>query len=85
MNVDMATKKKDSTGPTFEEALKRLETIVDSLERGDLPLEEALHMYEEGIALSKTCAEKLNQAEVVLQRLQKDVEGRFSLTDEELE
>ena len=81
----MATKKKDPVGPTFEEALSRLESIVESLERGDLPLEESLRLYEEGITLSKTCAEKLNQAEVVLQRLQKDVEGRFSLTDEELE
>jgi exodeoxyribonuclease VII small subunit len=81
----MPAKKKEGTGPTFEEALKRLETIVDALESGDVPLEESLRLYEEGIALSKTCADKLSQAEVVLQRLQKDVEGRFSLTDEELE
>jgi exodeoxyribonuclease VII small subunit len=81
----MPVKKKESAEPTFEEALKRLETIVDSLESGELPLEESLRLYEEGIALSKTCADKLNKAEVVLQRLQKDAEGRFSLTEEELE
>jgi exodeoxyribonuclease VII small subunit len=81
----MPPKKKETAVVTFEEALKRLETIVDSLDSGDLPLEESLRLYEEGIALSKTCADKLSQAEVVLQRLQKDVEGRFSLTDEELE
>jgi exodeoxyribonuclease VII small subunit len=81
----MPARKKEGTSQTFEEALKRLETIVDALEGGDVPLEESLRLYEEGIALSKTCADKLSHAEVVLQRLQKDVEGRFSLTDEELE
>ena len=46
----------------FEEALKKLEKIVGDLENGDLPLDEALEKYEEGIRLSKACAKKLEVA-----------------------
>ncbi len=48
-----------ATEMKFEEALKRLEGIVQDLEDGDLPLDEALDKYEEGIRLSKACAKKL--------------------------
>lgn len=40
---------------TFEKALNELEKVVDKLESGDLPLEEAIKYYEKGMALSKTC------------------------------
>ena len=47
---------------TFEQALVALEDIVSKLEAGSLPLEESLRAYEEGIALSRFCAEKLESA-----------------------
>jgi len=47
----------------FEEALKQLEAIVTRLELGDLPLEEALSIFEEGIRLTKLCSQRLNEAE----------------------
>jgi len=49
--------------PKFEECLQRLEKIVDELEKGDLPLEKALGLFEEGIALSASCRKELETAE----------------------
>ena len=49
--------------PKFEECLERLEKIVDELERGDLPLEKALGLFEEGIKLSNSCRQELEAAE----------------------
>ena len=76
--------KKQST-PTFEESLHRLEEIVDQLDRGDVPLDEALRLYEEGMSLAKVCAEKLSQTELTLKRLGKDMEGHLKLFDTESE
>ncbi|MFZ3213705.1 MAG: exodeoxyribonuclease VII small subunit [Terriglobales bacterium] len=49
--------------PRFEECLQRLEKIVDELEKGELPLEKALGLFEEGIALSASCRKELETAE----------------------
>ena len=49
--------------PKFEECLQRLEEIVLQLERGDLPLEQALKLFEEGVALSNSCRKELEDAE----------------------
>jgi len=49
--------------PKFEESLQRLEKIVGELEKGDLPLEKALGLFEEGIALSASCRKELEAAE----------------------
>ncbi len=75
----MSAKKSDS----FEENLARLQQIVEHLENGDVPLDEALKLYEEGIGLSKRCSDKLNQAEIVLKRLAKDMEGHLKLFEED--
>ncbi|HEY8123436.1 MAG TPA: exodeoxyribonuclease VII small subunit [Myxococcota bacterium] len=48
---------------SFESAMERLEGIVDRLESGELPLEEALAAFEEGVALSRRCAGELDAAE----------------------
>jgi exodeoxyribonuclease VII small subunit len=72
---------KDSA-PSFEQSLKRLEEIVESLEGGSVPLEDALNLYEEGVKISKECLEKLSKAEVRLKHLMKDVDGKISLSDE---
>lgn len=49
--------------PKFEECLQRLEKIVDELERGDIPLEKALTLFEEGMQLSNSCRKELDEAE----------------------
>jgi len=61
--------------PTFEQALSQLEQIVQKLERGELPLEESLRLYEEGIRLSRLCHGKLEQAEGKIEMLMKDARG----------
>jgi exodeoxyribonuclease VII small subunit len=81
----MATKKSTAGNASFEESLRRLEEIVNQLEQGDVPLEDSLRLYEEGMELSKVCARRLSQAELTLNKLGKDLEGKFTLTDEELE
>lgn len=48
---------------SFEQALKRLEEIVDTLEAGNISLEESIKIYQEGIALSKLCSGMLEEAE----------------------
>ena len=63
----------------FEEALKKLEKIVDDLEAGDLPLDESLSRYEEGIRLSKLCAKKLEAAKKKVEALRKSEDGTFEL------
>lgn len=48
---------------SFEEAIKKLEEIVNSLENGDFPLEESLKLYEEGVKLVNICTTKINNVE----------------------
>jgi exodeoxyribonuclease VII small subunit len=55
--------------PDFERSLTELESVVERLERGDLPLEEALRQFERGIALARTCQHALKQAEQKVQVL----------------
>ena len=62
---------------TFEESLKKLETIVDQLEKGDLPLEESLKLFEEGVSLSAVCKQELDAAEGKVQTLIKQRDGSF--------
>lgn len=59
----------------FETALSRLEEVVKSLENGDLPLEEALKVFEEGVRLSKNCAKMLEEAERKVGVLTQDKEA----------
>jgi exodeoxyribonuclease VII small subunit len=63
----------------FEDALARLETIVTELERGDLPLDESLKIFEEGIKLSKTCLKMLDDAERKVEILVQDRDGKKRL------
>jgi len=65
----------------FEEALKRLEKIVQDLEDGDLPLDEACEKYEEGIRLSRTCAKKLEMAKKKIEILLKNEDGSVELKE----
>ena len=63
----------------FEEALKKLETIVESMEAEDLPLESLLAKYEEGTNLAKMCQTKLAEAELKIQQLEKQSSGEMTL------
>ena len=63
----------------FEDALARLETIVTELERGELPLDESLRIFEEGIKLSKTCLKMLDDAERKVEILVQDKDGKKRL------
>lgn len=63
----------------FEEALKKLEKIVEGLEDGDLPLEESLERYEEGIRFSKLCAKKLEAARKKVEILLKSEDGSYDI------
>ncbi len=55
---------------TYEEAYARLEQILQALESGDLPLEKALSLYEEGAALAAHCARQLDEAELRVRQWQ---------------
>jgi exodeoxyribonuclease VII small subunit len=63
----------------FEEALKKLETIVTAMEGEDLPLEALLAKYEEGTRLAKACQDKLAEAELKIQQLEKTAAGEIKL------
>ena len=56
----------------FEAALERLEGLVERLENGDLPLETALSTFEEGVALTRRCAEQLGRAERRIESLERE-------------
>ena len=64
-------------GMPFEEALKKLEGIVEAMESDELPLETLLAKYEEGSRLAKTCREKLSEAELKIQQLEKNAAGEI--------
>ena len=72
---------------TFEEQLKSLENVVERLEKGDLPLEESLALFEQGVTLSESCKKELNAAEgrvqVLLQRGRKMEAEDLTLSEDE--
>jgi exodeoxyribonuclease VII small subunit len=73
---------------SFEHALERLEGVVGRLEDGDIALEEALKLFEEGVRLTRLCAKKLDEAEKKVELLSRDGEGKllarpFDHNDEE--
>lgn len=63
----------------FEDAMARLETIVSELEKGDLPLDESLKIFEEGIRLSKSCLKMLDETERKVEILVQEKEGKKHL------
>lgn len=69
----------ESTDLPFEEALKKLEGIVESMESDELPLESLLARYEEGMRLAKICQTKLSEAELKIQQLESNAAGELTL------
>lgn len=64
---------------SFEEALAQLEDTVRRLESADVPLEEALSLFERGVALSRACGRRLDVAELRVQQLTVNKDGEASL------
>lgn len=69
----------------FEEALTKLEAVVEAMESEDLPLETLLAKYEEGTKLVQICQAKLGEAELKIQQLEKDSSGELKLKPFEAE
>lgn len=67
---------KVKSGKSFEEKIKRLEQISELLESGDVQLEESISLFEEGIKLSKECLEILENAELKITKLKKEVSNK---------
>jgi len=63
------TQQEDIKNLTFEQAFSRLEETVQKLEAGDLPLEEALALYQQGMALAKQCGLQLDNAELTIKKV----------------
>lgn len=68
---------------SFEQVLSRLTQVVERLEGGDLPLEESLAVFEEGIQLSRAGARRLDEAEARVEELLGDAEGTRPLAPDE--
>jgi exodeoxyribonuclease VII small subunit len=66
----------DVAALSFEKALAELEQIVQRLERGDVPLEESVAIYERGEALKRRCDELLRQAEARVEKITLDASGK---------
>jgi exodeoxyribonuclease VII small subunit len=67
--------KMDEQKPTFEQAMSRLERIVEAIEQGKIGLEDSLKQFEEGMALIKHCRAVLSDAELKVQQLQAAGDG----------
>ena len=66
---------------TFEEAMKKLESIVETLGEGNLTLEDSLKMFEEGMELCKFCNKKLDEAEYKVEKLMEREGGEISVEE----
>jgi exodeoxyribonuclease VII small subunit len=71
----------DVTTLSFEKALAELESIVQKLERGDVPLEESVAIYERGEALKRRCEELLRHAEARVEKITLDATGKPAGTE----
>lgn len=74
------TRQKPAT-PDFEGALAELESIVQRLEQGEVPLEESLRQFERGVQLARSCQKALRQAEQKIRVLAKDADGEVAERD----
>ncbi|MEY4509799.1 MAG: hypothetical protein RLZZ450_1921 [Pseudomonadota bacterium] len=69
MDKAVQAKREDTNSPAFEDILSRLSTVVERLESGEMPLEESLTLFEEGVRLSRVGAARLDEAERRVERL----------------
>ena len=73
----MNDKKKKVKEISFEDSLKKLEEIVEELEKGELSLDEALKLYEEGMEFSDQCMEKLNESKQKVEKITKEGNNKY--------
>lgn len=66
----------------FEQAMADLETLVNQLEKGDMPLDEALGAFEKGVDLVKKCQTKLQDAELRVEKVLADASGKATGTEQ---
>ena len=64
---------------SFEDAMRELEKVVSDLERGDVPLEQSIALYERGAQLKQRCQTKLKEAEEKVALITQDVDGNLGL------
>ncbi len=62
----------------FEEAIQKLEKIVDDLETGELDIDKSLKIFEQGIKMSRVCSKKLSEAEAKIEKLTRDQKGELT-------
>ena len=67
-----------ATEKTFESSLKQLEQIVEQLETGDLPLDQSLELFEQGVKLSRDCQKRLDEADRRVEILLKGSGGEYT-------
>ena len=72
----MTEDKPDVASMPFEQALAELESIVDTLEKGQAPLDESIALYERGEALKKRCDELLRDAEMRIEKITLSADGK---------
>ena len=72
---------KQENNKDFETSLKKLEQIVSDLENGELPLEQSIKTFEEGVKLTKHCQNLLSKAELKIQKLLEKDDGTLDLED----
>lgn len=70
------TTKNDITKLSFEESIKGLKTIVDKIEQGEIPLQDSLEQYEQGMALIQHCRDILQKAEKRIEKISKSQEAK---------
>ncbi len=73
----MTDKKRKDEDISFEDSLKRLEEIVEELEKGELSLDEALKLYEEGMLFSDKCLDKLNETKKKVEKLTREGDEKY--------
>ncbi len=79
------SRSKTAKQPSFEQSLEQLETLVEALEEGDLSLEQALDHFEQGVTLTRSCQQQLDQAEQKIKVLiEKDGEPALTTMDDAL-
>lgn len=66
---------------TFEESMSRLEQIVRAMERGDVPLEESLKLFQEGTELVQTCTKLLDDAQLQIKKVMTAADGSPVMED----
>jgi len=78
-------KAKEEAGFKFEKALGRIEQIVDQMESGEIELDKALTLYQEGMELMAKCQATLEETQNKIKKITRDIQGRLKVEEHDLE